>query len=335
MRCLVFVLVVTLCGTMALFGCAGESNAPNDDGAAREESGAVEPGSGEEAAGEKPAEDGEAAEDAEAEEPEEAGDPELAARLQGDIQAIADASGLQVGAYVVDLTTGTRAECAGSTQFVSASMIKLIIAEAFLNACDEGSFALDDTYVLRAEDIVGGTGYLAGRGVGASVTYRELVHAMISASDNTATNVLIDAIGMDAVNARAKALGLVCTQLNRKMMDLEAQAAGTENYTCAADIAALLELVYNDEFVSKEASAVMREALEAQTDVDGIRAGLPADVVFAHKTGTLATVRHDGGIVEGERPFVIVVLCGGDGFYEGKANDVMAQVASTVYADLA
>lgn len=262
-------------------------------------------------------------------------DEELTARLTADIQAVADGSGMDVGCTVIDLRSDTQASLAGSQPFASASMIKLIVAETFLDRCDKGIFSLDDTYTLRAEDIVGGTGSLQGWGAGATLTYRELVQKMISESDNTAANVLIDTLGMDAVNAEAQRLGLTATQLNRKMMDLEAQAAGRENYTSADDVAALLRMVWDKTFVSEEASMLVLTAMENQTDMAGIRVGLPADVVFAHKTGSLTIARHDGGIAEGDEPFILVVLCGGNGFYEAGALETMAKIGSVVYADLA
>ena len=81
-------------------------------------------------------------------------------------------------------------------------------------------------------------------------------------------------------------------------------------------------------------SALMQEALEAQVDNDCISKGLPEGTVFAHKTGSLGTVRHDGGIVEGDKPYVIVALCGGDGFSEQGAMETMRQIGEASYEDM-
>ena len=248
--------------------------------------------------------------------------------------AISGASGMQVGVAIVDLASGARGGYLADEPMVSASMIKLAIAYAFLEQVAAGNYSLDGYYTLQPSDIVGGTGTLSGYGAGAQVTYGEILNKMISVSDNTGANVLIDAVGMDAVNATARKLELSATQLNRYMMDTDAIAAGVENYTSANDVAALLEMAYNGSFVSPEYSSVVVEALEQQQDYGGIMAGLPADVTFAHKTGTLSTVRHDGGIVECERPFVLVTLCGGPGFYEQGALNAMAQIAGTTYSAL-
>ena len=257
-----------------------------------------------------------------------------AQKLATDIQALVDASGMQISVSVLDLTTNDAAFIQSDQKIESASMIKVLIAETFLKQVAAGTYALDQIYTLQDADIVGGTGSLQSQGAGAEVTYKDLLHKMISESDNVATNVLITLCGMDKVNEEADALGLKHTELNRKMMDTEAAAAGRENYTCADDLTVLFKMVYDDKFVNPQMSAVMREALEAQEDNDCISKGLPAEVTFAHKTGSLATVRHDGGIVEGDKPFVIVTLCGGEGFNEQGAQTTMASIGQVAYSNI-
>lgn len=264
-----------------------------------------------------------------------AADPELISRLNSEVQALSTASGMETCVAIVDLQSGSRAGYLADTQITSASMIKLAIAYAFLERVADGTYSLDGYYTIQSSDIVGGTGTLGSLGAGAQVTYRELLAKMINVSDNVGTNILIDAVGMDAVNETARDLGLTATQLNRHMMDSDAMAQGIENYTSANDVAALLEMAYDGTFVDADCSALVMQALEEQQDYGGILGGLPAGVTFAHKTGTLGTVRHDGGIVESERPFVLVVLCGGNGFYESGALSAMAQIAEAVYGTLA
>ena len=233
----------------------------------------------------------------------------------------------------VDLVTGTWARHRADEPYPAASMIKVLVAEAFLRQVSEGTLGLDERYALKQADIVGGAGSLAGRGAGAEVSGRELLHAMIAESDNVAANALIDLVGMDAVNAEADRLGLARTELRRHMMDAEAAARGLENLTCADDLALLFTSVHDGTFVSAEMSALMHDCLADQEDDAGILAGLPAGTPFAHKTGALPAVLHDGGIVEGERPFVLVVLCGGEGFSEDEALALMARVGRTAYED--
>lgn len=266
--------------------------------------------------------------------PEKTGDATLAGTWKADFERLAETSGMDVCVYALDLGTGTVASYHSDKKMPSASMIKLLVAEAFLRQVAEGKHSLDDVYTLKETDIVGGTGSLGGRGAGAQVTKREMLRLMIASSDNVATNVLIDQCGLDAINEEARRLGLKCTTLERRMMDTEAAEKGRENYTCADDLAVLFKMVYDKTFVNKEMSSLMLECLEAQADNSCISKGLPADTRFAHKTGSLGTVRHDGGIVEGERPFIIVTLCGGTGFSEGAAREVMEQIGRVAYQDL-
>lgn len=257
------------------------------------------------------------------------------AELIAQIQETVDAAGMDVNVAVIDLKSGAKGGCGSTNPMVAASMIKLIIAETFLQEVASGEYFIDEYYTLQYSDIVGGSGSLGGYGAGAQVTYREILEKMIAESDNTAANILIEAIGMDSVNVEATRLGLYGTQLNRYMMDADAIASGSENYVSADDVATLLKMIYDGTFVDVESSALVLQMLEQQEDSGGILDGLPEDVTFAHKTGALDNVRHDGGIVEGDHPFVLVVLCGGDGYSETGALDVMAQIGKAAYGGIA
>ncbi|MBR0159689.1 MAG: serine hydrolase, partial [Oscillospiraceae bacterium] len=247
---------------------------------------------------------------------------------------VSEESELEVCIKVVDLTTGVEAAFQSDHRMPAASMIKLLIAETFLQQVSHGMHSLDDMYTLREYDIVGGAGSLSLRGAGTQVSKSDLLQKMITESDNVAANVLLDLCGMDAVNREAERLGLRETILDRHFMDTNAMEQGHDNYTCADDIAILLSMIYEKSFVNEKMSNLMLSCLEAQKDNEGISNGLPQNIIFAHKTGTLRTVHHDGGIVEAEKPFIIVVLCGGERFRNDAALEVMRKIGETVYQDL-
>lgn len=259
---------------------------------------------------------------------------QLAKKLKADIKPIVRKSGMDMGVCVIDLASGAHASVGGKKRMVAASMIKLLVAASFLEHAEAGDFALDDKYALKEDDIVGGTGSLGGRGAGAEVEYGTMLEKMISESDNTATNALIGAIGMEAVNETAERLGLTETELKRLMMDEDAIAEGVENYTSANDVAKLLQLAHAGELVSPKASKTLMKALRKQNDDTGILAGLPKGTSFAHKTGALGGAQNDGGIVEAEDDFVVVVMCGGSGFNLDGALDAMADIGRTSYRDI-
>lgn len=251
--------------------------------------------------------------------------------LEAAVQPVVGPYGTQVGVAVLPLENAVGYSSNGDEQIVSASMIKLLVLAEFMSQVDAGTIDLNGTYTLAASDIVGGSGIIAGRGAGAVLTYDEIAQSMIAQSDNTAANILIDLMGMDAINAKAQQLGLTQTVLNRKMMD---SSSGLENYTSANDIAALLRGIANETIASAGMCERAQSYLLAQYDAAALSQGLPAGVSFGHKTGSLATARNDGGIVYAqEHPYVVVVLCslGGNVAGEGQANSIMAQVSSAVY----
>lgn len=247
--------------------------------------------------------------------------------LQGQLTQIANNTSMNVGIAFVDLLNPADAcYIDADSPKCAASMIKLLILNEFYEQVNQGLVSRDEVYTLTGSDIVGGTGVLQGRGAGATVTFGEMADLMISQSDNTATNVLINRLGQANINARASALGLTGSSLNRMMMDTDAIANGIENYMSARDAATLLSMIYAGTFVDQTSSRYAISALEAQADNNGILAGLPAGTLFAHKTGTLSNAQNDAGIVESDHPYVISVFCeAGGGFSQGEAFEVMRQ----------
>ncbi len=193
----------------------------------------------------------------------------------------------------------------GSDSFVSASVIKLAILGTLLDQAQRGVLSLDDVVTVSSSDIVGGTGVIQSLGAGGSYSYRQLATYMIQDSDNVATNLIIDAVGMSAVNEFANGIGLPSTVLNRRMMNF---STGTENYVSADDLAKVLSLIGNGGFVSADMSEFALGLLEGQHDTTGLLEGLPDGTVFAHKTGDLDNAFNDAGIVLRDEPYIMVAL---------------------------
>ena len=134
---------------------------------------------------------------------------------------------------------------------------------------------------------------------------RSLCHLMISISDNTATNKLIDFCGIEELSKSFRTMGLEKTVLNRKMFDFEKSKQGLQNYICPKEIAMLLEQLYHNEFVSGK---VCREAMDIllQQQVDHKLNGKLCNAVpVAHKTGEDDNLSNDVGIVFAEEPFIV------------------------------
>lgn len=191
----------------------------------------------------------------------------------------------------------------------AASVIKIpIMVEAF-RAFEAGELDPSELHVLRGMEKMPSCGALNRMHDGLAVTMRDLVELMIVLSDNTATNILIDRLGIDRVNATMAALGMKQTVLRRKLFDAAGHAAGVENTVCAKEIGILLEKMYRGELVSPAASAEMLEILKNQKLNGKMPFYLkPQGVVCAHKTGEDDGITHDVGIVYAREPFVLCML---------------------------
>lgn len=239
--------------------------------------------------------------------------------LKSELEQVVAPYGNAVSISVVDIRTGATCDINANKQVISASMIKLAVMAAYLQAVDAGTINPQQALPLARMKIVGGTGKIQSERA-RTYTYDALCRYMIMYSDNTATNALIDALGVNTVNTRARELGCTQTTLNRKLMQLN---TGVDNYTSAADVSRLLCAFYTQTAASAGQCTKAMDFLLQQTDGDGIPQGL-SGVQFAHKTGTLGGIRHDGGIVMARSPYTIVVMCE---LPEGKANALMTQVA--------
>ena len=146
----------------------------------------------------------------------------------------------------------------GDKKVLSASMIKLLILTELMKKISEDKFSLSDTIMMANFMKTGGDGVLKELNAGHHFTLKELATLMIIVSDNQATNILIDFLGMENINLLGKELGLKESFLGRKMMDTEARKNGYDNYTCADDTSLLFKLIYQEKLINKEASQLIK-----------------------------------------------------------------------------
>ena len=200
----------------------------------------------------------------------------------------------------------------GDKKVLSASTIKLLILAELMKKISENKFSLSDTIMIADSMKTGGDGVLKELNTGHHFTLKELATLMIIVSDNQATNILIDFLGMENINQLGKELDLKETFLGRKMMDAEARKKGYDNYTCADDISLLLKLIYQEKLINKEASQLMLDILLRQQQGERLQRYLPSDIKIAHKCGDLDNLENDGGIIWiGDKAYILVVLTNG------------------------
>lgn len=239
--------------------------------------------------------------------------------LQQQIEELTQPYGSSVSVCIIDASNGNYCQVNSDKAFVSASMIKLAVLCKYMDAVDNGQLNPADRVALKNMKVVGGTGLIQTERH-ASYTYDELCRYMIMYSDNTATNVIINKLGQDAINERVQTLGCKNTTLNRQLMALN---TNTENWISARDAATILYKIKNGTAASSTICAKTLEYLSKQTDNEGMAEGISSGA-FAHKTGSLRSMRHDGGIVLGKHPYVIVALCD---IGAGNANKLMKEIA--------
>jgi beta-lactamase class A len=210
---------------------------------------------------------------------------------------------------ILDLTTGQKYLLRADEVLPTASSIKIaILAELYLQA-QQGKLKLSDLYTLQTADMVGGSGITSILTPGVTrLTLRDVAGLMISVSDNSATNVIIDRVGMENVNALLDSLGLTHTRLRRKMMDLKAAGEGRENVATPREMMMLLEDLYRGKILDKTMMEDLFNLLSVHKE-SYIPRELPEDLRVANKPGELEGVRNDSGIVfTAKRPYVISVM---------------------------
>jgi beta-lactamase class A len=204
----------------------------------------------------------------------------------------------------------------------AASTIKVPVLLAVLRLVEQGRLHLADSVPLPAgPDRVGGAGPLS---LLPSVTHLPLLEAlrlMVAVSDNDASNAVLDharlleqpgesggSLGVldDPVGELLAAAGTRHTGLRRRFMDLEAAAAGRQNETCAADLAALLAGLRQGRLLGAEMTALAVELLRQQQSRAGLPAYLPDSVLAASKPGDLPGVRTEVALLERDGRWVVV-----------------------------
>jgi beta-lactamase class A len=262
--------------------------------------------------------------------PEPAKRAELRAATQKALDTIAGALDGVMGYVIVDISSGERFERLPKETFPLASTIKLAILYELFKQTEEGKLKLDTVQPLDRRHVVGGSGVLNHLSAPA-MSLRDYAVLMVVLSDNSATNLLIDAVGMENVRKRMSAAGLAGLQLRRRMIDLEAARRGDENVGSADDLARLLLMIHKGDGLLPASRDGILEILR-KPKTSALRDGVPPSVPVANKTGTLEGVAADAGIVYlTDRPYIFVATT--TYLKDGNAGEAAIRSASRVAFD--
>lgn len=221
----------------------------------------------------------------------------------------------RVSLFAKNLDTGATYGLEPDRRVSTASTIKVpIMVETFAQVA-AGKHHWDDTLTLTHTDKKGGTGILFEFHDGLKLTLRDAVTLMIVLSDNTATNLVLDQIGTDAVNERMDALGLPHTRLLRKVFGGSETRAFSDpankgfslGVTTPHEMVTLLENLERGEVASPEASKEMIAILKREQRHDGIGRNLE-DVPIASKSGALNQLRSNVGILYTKRGRIAMAI---------------------------
>ncbi|MBX6363550.1 MAG: serine hydrolase [Gemmatimonadetes bacterium] len=223
-----------------------------------------------------------------------------------------------VGLALLDPKSGELLAIRGDETFPTASVIKVPILVTLFHRIAKGDLKLSDPVVMLDVDRMPGSGVLRLFDAPHQMTVKDAATLMIALSDNTATNLIIDKVGIRTVNARMDTLGLPHTKLWAKVFQRSATSIAPDSsakyglgVTTPVEIAKLLAMIYRGEAVSAEASKMMLDMLDRQFygQIE-IPRYMPADVEVAHKTGEDSGTRNDVAIVRDPkgRDYILAVL---------------------------
>ena len=265
--------------------------------------------------------------------------------LQARVRAIVARSGAEVA--VAMRTIDGRAELLLDVDksFHAASTMKVPVMIELFRQAEAATLSLDDPLPIRNEfhSIVDGSEYQLDvsddsdaevyKAIGRTLSLRQLCEAMITVSSNFAANLLIEKLGVENIRRTVTRLGADGMQVLRGVEDQKAFDKGMNNTTTARGFLVLLEKIARGQAVSAKADAEMAAILKRQRFNDAIPGGVPAGVAVAHKTGSITKIHHDGGIVYGPRPYVLVVLV--RGIQDEKASGaIIADISRAVWQAL-
>ena len=250
-------------------------------------------------------------------------------RFQLDLASVVDHYEGVAGLHIVDLTSGDRWAIRDKLHFPQASAIKIpILLELFRRAESEPELLAKRVEMTDAVRTLGSGVLRHLTDGGSSLSLEDYGIYMILYSDNTGTNVLIDELGMDAINALSASLGARQTLLQRKMIRPDQSAIGNENLSTPRDAAAIMEKIASCELpMSNAHCARVREILELYKG-GPVRTPVPQDIAIAFKPGGITGVSTVWGIVDvPDRPYVIVVMSN----YGGNGGAVIEEVSRLAY----
>lgn len=219
-----------------------------------------------------------------------------------------------VGFAVKHLKSGESYEYKADRAMPTASLIKLPVMITTYEQIEKGKLSPTEMIELKKSDFVPGSGILTAHfSAGDTISLRDAIHLMMVYSDNTATNLVLDRLGLSPTNECMERLGCPDTKINSKVFrrDTSINKERSREFglgsTSARDMVKLCEALYEKKLVTKHACKQMLEHMYACDDKLKVPRLLPVGTKVAHKTGSVDASRTDAGIME--TPSGPIVYC--------------------------
>lgn len=231
--------------------------------------------------------------------------------------------------------------------FPAASTIKVFILQALLERVAAGGAVLQEELVLGSSDQALGSGVLKGLAAGRAYTLRDLATLMIVVSDNTATNMVIQRLGVPDINAVARANGWTATRLAGLVARPDLGAVGDDAVatTSARDLADYFARLWAGSLLPRALTELAQGIYRRQLYTEQLGRYLPYDPdtaeggvgpVIASKSGWIRGVRNEAGVVEaGERRYALAIMtkdCPDRRFHlDNRGSLVVSKVSRLLY----
>lgn len=234
----------------------------------------------------------------------------LKQKTEKDLQKIVAASPSLIGLMAVDLISGESIGINADLVFAQASAIKIPILMEVYKQAHEKKFALTDIKPLVPSNTVAGSGILNAMSDPVNLSIRNYCMLMIGLSDNSATNTLIELVGLKNVSNTMQSLGFGNTRLQRKMIDQQASLRNEENISTPAEAVKIMKLLYDGKFIDKSSSEEIISILKKNPiENSKIALGVPANIKLAFKPGGMGGVSTEWAIVYLQnRPYAIAIM---------------------------
>ncbi|MFP6676499.1 MAG: serine hydrolase [Pirellulaceae bacterium] len=228
-----------------------------------------------------------------------------AADLKQQLRPIIDNHDGDVSVAIRHLTTGESFQFRGDVAMPTASLIKFPVMIEAYRQIESGKLKLNQPIVLRDDDKVPGSGILTPHfSAGTTLSLRDAIQLMIVYSDNTATNLVIDQVGLKNVGSTMESLGAGKTKIYAKVYrrDTTIAAAKSQEFglgsTTALEMVSLFAELDAGRLISQDACKRMLNHLSQCNDRSKLFRELHSETKLAHKTGAVSRARCDAGLLE-------------------------------------